>query len=161
MRVKLVEPEHMFVWPLGNTIPENEKVKIVCRIPDPVKLSELRAAYAEPVTNEMTNTTRIEKRHENVTGVYDYCVLRVEGVQDESGSEVKPDRAKEKFHFYVKANFGLDDDIHGCFQNEFDAWFNRKILRIREDAKKNATNSPPPSTDTTGSQETGKVPPTS
>lgn len=147
MRVPKRIPEHVFVWPLGDSVPEHEKIRVVCQVPTPSEFSRGRAQFAREVTDERTSKTYFEYDHDRIGWAYDLSVIRIEGVQDEDGVPVDPVRAKEKLTFYVRVNFGLDEDVHGVFQNEFGNWFNKKILRSGEEAKKNVTDSPKPATD--------------
>jgi hypothetical protein len=148
MRVPRKIPELFFTWPLGDTVRDDQKIRVVCQVPEPAKLLEAQMSTKDVVTNEMTNLTKVEYHFDNFHRVYDLCVLRIEGVEDEDGAAVDPVRAKEKLPFYTRVNFGLDDQVHGVFQNDFGEWFNRRVARSRqEEVKKNVTASPAPATD--------------
>ena len=160
MRVTNKVPEHVFTWPLGNSLPDEEKIRVVCQVPMAADLMKAQRSASEPVTNELTGTTRIEFHWDNVNAVYNLCVLRVENAQAEDGTPIKPSTAKGNLYHYMRSNFGLDEDVHGCFQIEFVEWFNKKIMRVREESKKNVTPSPQPATDSTPNPEIGLTPPT-
>lgn len=142
MKVKLERREHVFTWPLRDTLPEADKIRVVCQVPERSKMLDAQLQRYDDVTNELTNLTKREYHADKWGLVYDIAVLRIENAVDENGNKME----KNKLAFLFQENCGLDEDVHGVFQTDFEEWFNRRILRS-EVAKKNLTGSPSPATD--------------
>lgn len=152
MRIKLERREHVFEWPLKDSLPQADKVRVVCFVPERSRMLDAQLQRYDDVTNELTNLTKREWHTEKWNQVYDVSVLRIENAFDQNGVAM----AKEKLSFLFQENCGLDEDVHGVFQTEFEEWFQRRILRS-ELAKKNLTGSPNPVTDF-GAAETNANP---
>ena len=147
--------EYAFTWPLGDAVPESDKVKLVFRRIPRESERKILSTISIDETDERTRKTMRRVDPMRIDALYAESLVRIENVEllQPDGDPVPPElmlgnnttQAKQgRLQNFMTGNFGLDVEVHGSFEADLSEWFSIHILRQTEnsDRKKNLRTPP-------------------